>query len=133
MSIKLISGPADGQTVAIDRAPFFLRIVQDSDGRIDALNELSDQIREDEVAHAYWCDEIIGRVHVCCRGGRGSGWRTIGTWRHLDEQPPQEVLRSNVAWAHWCDEQAAGREIAEVRSMLQKAHRERAVEATDHE
>lgn len=111
--IRFFDGPAAGLTLQLRRAPLFLRVVHTPAGEIDALDMLGDQPAAEELISVYKREGPRTVVHADFARGRKrncSGWYVVATYRHLDAQPPAEVLRLTDAWQGWCLDQvrAAG-------------------------
>lgn len=100
--IRFLDGPAADSVLSLGRAPFFLRVVIDTDGAVDALDQLDDTVRESETPHAYVLVGGVGRAIACSRG-RGGGCRpsAVAKYRHYENQPAEEVLRDNARWQEW--------------------------------
>ena len=103
----LTGGPAAGQTLMIRRTPIFLRVVEQVKGRLklggtkwDALDQLEDEPRWNEVVHVYRLVKRGG--HVCIRQAKGGGCFQICEYAYLEPQPPADVLRFNSRWRDWC-------------------------------
>jgi hypothetical protein len=107
--ITFLDGPAEGKQLSLSRAPYFLRVVMDPFGNVDALDQLSDTIRDGEIAYVYTKAEDLGSVLYCIRG-KGCRHEEHATYRVFSEQPGQDVLADNERWAEWAT--AKGREIA---------------------
>lgn len=114
---RFLDGPAKGQTLMLRRAPVFLRAVQGPSGW-DALDQLDDTPAANERIVVY---RLIGEptwMHV--RMTKGGGIFRGGTYRVVDPQPPEDVLRQTAAWRAWAHEAMlaldAAAEIAEARS-----------------
>jgi len=101
--IAFFDGPAQGTTLNLRRAPYFLRVVVDEDGSIDALDQLDDVIRETETAYVYVLDGEPSIHGFVCSRGANKGCRRLldATYRLYDEQPDDDVLRDNAAWVEW--------------------------------
>lgn len=103
--IRFLNGPAQGSSLSLQRVPYFLRVVIDPAGQVDALDQLEDTVRDGETAHVYHKVGDTGRVILCSRGkGCRSEW--TAEYRLYAEQPSQDVLRDNVAWHTWAMERA---------------------------
>ena len=103
--IKFLDGPAADVVLALRRAPVLLRVVRGPRGKWDALDQLDDTPEPNETIFVY---RVVGTptwVHFCCRGKgkRESGVYWSGEYRLLDFQPTDEQMRTNEAWAAWCD------------------------------
>ena len=98
--ITFLDGPAEGKQLSLSRAPYFLRVVIDLVGAVDALDQLDDTVRPGETAYVYQQAEIIASAIVCSRG-RGCRHEYTATYRLYAEQPPQELLADSKAWGEW--------------------------------
>jgi len=74
------SGPAEGKILMLRRSPIFLRVVVNSDGKIDALDQPGDQPTATEQIHVYKLEGEVGSCHINRRGGTG-GFFTFATYR----------------------------------------------------
>lgn len=111
--IRFLGGPAAGMTFQLRRAPLFLRVVHTAAGELAALDMLGDQPAAEELISVYKREGPRTVVHIDFARGRKrncSGWYVVATYRHLDAQPAEEVLRHTAAWQGWCLDQfrAAG-------------------------
>ncbi len=93
-------GPAGGAVLALRRAPRFLRVVIGPAGEVDALDQLDDVPRGDELVEVYELADHRGAVHVCARGGHASGWYASATYRFRADIDGQ-ALRDTAAWRAW--------------------------------
>lgn len=100
--VKFIDGPANGQTLMLDRVPFLLRVTQ-AKGKFDALNHLDDQARPDETLSLYLRTAYQGTCHISRRPRSLSGWTAIAEYTYAPVQPSQETMRDNQQWNQWCD------------------------------
>jgi len=102
-----IDGPAVTVTLDLRRAPILLRVTHGRRGW-DALDQREDTPRDGESVYVYILTEEPATVHICSRdkqGRRSGGWRLIGKYRLLTENPPgAEIVRDNLAWAAWCEQ-----------------------------
>jgi hypothetical protein len=100
-------GPANGVTLALRRAPSWLRVVREPDGAWDALDQIDDTPNPVEEIHVYRIVDRRGPVHVCIRGkGRGaSGWYQSATYAHVADIDGEQV-RDTLAWRQWCADRA---------------------------
>ena len=98
---KFEDGPAKGQTLMLQRAPIFLRVVE-TDGKWDALDQVNDTPKHNEKIFAYLITERPGRCHLYFGGGRG-GWYMIARYRVVAEQPTEAVMKSTTDWRAWCE------------------------------
>lgn len=94
-------GPAKGQTLMLQRAPIFLRVVKGDDGW-DALDQLHDSTRKGETLYAYVLTAKPGRYHLYFGGSRG-GWYVIATYKVVFPQPVDSIMRDTVAWRDWTE------------------------------
>jgi hypothetical protein len=93
---RLLDGPAANTNLMLRRAPVFMRIVRDPEGKIDALDQLEDIPEPGERMYVYRSEpETFGMVFIR-PGGRYEG----ADYRHLPDVDP-EPLRENTAWRTW--------------------------------
>ncbi len=109
---KFENGVAKGKILQLLRMPmpFFLRITEDKDGEIDALDMLDDEPKDSEKLYAYVKAKDDGTVHVDGRdkhGKRFGKWYSCCTYRLYGEQPDDATLRGKDSWPKWCMEQVA--------------------------
>lgn len=97
---RLNGGPAAGQILLLQRAPLFLRVTQNADGRWDALDQIDDTPAFDERIHAYVRTGVSGSAHINL-GRKGGMWCAVSEYRYMEEQPPDEVMRHNNRWQEW--------------------------------
>jgi hypothetical protein len=107
---EFTNGPAAGVVLTLRRAPLFLRVVQDSVGNWDALDQVSDLPGPEEKLYAYRRSGDAGNVHLQRQdpktGRRMCGWFVCATYEVV-EQPPHEVLmRSALSWQAWATARA---------------------------
>ena len=107
--VELRGGPAGGVTLALRRAPRFLRVVIDPAGAVDALDQLEDTPTDGELVEVYELLERRGPVHVCARRGGGSGWYESASYTFRGDVDGNQ-LRDTAAWRAWAAAQppAAG-------------------------
>lgn len=102
--ITFLDGPAKGQTLALKRAPRFLRVTRTRGGTFDALDQLEDTPLERETMFAYEIAEYQGTYHLLC--GRGSktasGFYQQGAYRFFPRQPDDATMRDTGLWRQWC-------------------------------
>lgn len=108
-------GPAKGKVLGLLRTPVFLRVVQNTKGKFDALDQLSDSAAADEKVFVYELVRFDGNVIICSRGKGGGGRFGLATYRLYATQPPQAQLVSNTAWAEWARTEYAKREAGGTR------------------
>ena len=98
--ITFLDGPAEGKRLSLSRAPYFLRVVIDESGQVDALDQLHDTAREGEVAWVYYKTEDLGSAVYCTRG-KGCRHEEMAIYGLYSEQPPQDLLCDNDRWREW--------------------------------
>lgn len=117
MPTTFMNGPAAGAGLALRRAPMFLRVVIDeTDGTVDALDQLDDTPGPSEKIHVYQLAAPASQAHVCYRGRDRdrSGWYAVGIYRHVPDVDG-EMVRETERWRAWVDERvAADPELARV-------------------
>lgn len=86
------------------RAPDYLRAVQAPDGSWDALDQLDDQPASNESIVVYRLEGEPTWVHINARRGARGIYRG-GSYRVVDPQPSELVLRDQKAWRLWAQEQ----------------------------
>ena len=101
--IQFTGGPAGGQTLALGRAPVLLRVVVGPRGKLDALDQLDDEPREDERIHVYRLASSVTVMRVSRRPRSQSGWFVVAKYRLLEPQPLDMQVRERAAWNEWCD------------------------------
>lgn len=106
---RFIDGPAEGKTLMLQRAPFFLRAVQSFDGSWDALDQLHDEPRIDERIVLYQLEGEPTWIHVCRSPRSQSGMYRGGTYRLASDPPGEATLRSRVAWQEWANREGPKR------------------------
>lgn len=103
--IELLDGPAAGHTLSLRSAPHFLRVVIDSHGDVDALDQPEDELGDDETIHVYVM-EVGTWTQVFVRpGGRYEG----GRYRYMNIAGDEDELRtislaSRDEWIAWVKE-----------------------------
>lgn len=107
---KFLDGPAEGALLTIRRCPLYLRAVQGTDGKWDALDQLDDVAAPGETLVAY---RRVGEAGVCLvdwtEGGRRRGGSfATGEYRVVEGQPDQKVMADNTLWRQWCQQQGGG-------------------------
>ncbi|MHB8953534.1 MAG: hypothetical protein ACYC4U_11240 [Pirellulaceae bacterium] len=105
--ITFLDGPAEGNRLSLSRVPYFLRVVIDAAGSVDALDKLNDTIRDGEVAWVYYKTQDLGAAVYCTRG-KGCRHVEFGAYQVYGEQPPQELLSDNTRWSEWATAQYEG-------------------------
>lgn len=117
--VTFTDGPAVRATLALGRAPIYLRVVVDeTDGKVDALDQLDDTPGPSERVHVYRRRRYGGVIFACARGHRKgddhacSGQYVIAEYEHL-EGIDGEQLRETDAWREWAHSQPEARPKAE--------------------
>lgn len=103
MSCLFKGGPADGQTLSLQRAPRLLRVTLRKVGdrtNFDALDQPHDSPFNDEEIVAYVREGEFYRMHV--KFVKGSGWQTVATYVLADPQPTTQQMRVLEEWQRWC-------------------------------
>jgi hypothetical protein len=101
---KFTDGPAAGVVLSLHRAPLYLRVVRDTDGKVDALDQLDDRPEIDEEVFAYALTENRGIVHINARDNRGrrcGGFFPMTTYQLAITQPTDKTMRDSKAWGEW--------------------------------
>jgi len=106
--ITLLDGPASGTTLALRRAPIFLRVVIDTGGKVDALDQLDDTPKQSESIHVYHRQGSTGVVFACRRFYRPPSQRSPGCicsqvaeYRLHEHQPTDDIARDAHHWRAW--------------------------------
>lgn len=99
--ISFICGPAAGKILMLRRMPYFLRVVIDGRGTIDALDQLSDRPRDGETIYVYRRQKFMGNAHVSISRGRG-GFFKVGEYQYFENQPAQSEVFDQDNWVSWC-------------------------------
>jgi hypothetical protein len=106
--IHFVDGPAEGTRLNLARAPYFLRVVIQPLGAVDALDQLDDEPLPGESIHVY---RMVGEpsfVIACSRGKNGGCRRmTIAEYRLHECQPEHAVARDREQWSRWAEEEYA--------------------------
>lgn len=99
---RFLDGPAQDVTLLLQRAPKYLRAVQDREGTWDALDQLTDSPQPDERVIVYEMVSGPMRIHLQRRerGRRVCGWYEGGEYRIVADQPG-DVVRSTTGWRAW--------------------------------
>jgi len=106
--VSFLDGPAAGVVLELHRAPVFLRVLQDTRGldQWDACDQLIDTPCADEIVTVYVRIGKAGWVHIdfTDKAGRRRG-ETYATaeYRLHDEQPADEIVRSQSRWRAWAE------------------------------
>ena len=103
--VSFLDGPAAGVVLELHRAPVFLRVVIGHEG-VDALDQLDDEPRAGEDIAVYQRVGNAGSIHLSGRDKNGRRFgRTLATgeYRLHDEQPADEIVRSQSRWRSWAE------------------------------
>lgn len=103
---RFVDGPAAGVTLMLRRAPLYLRAVRDAKGEWDALDQLTDAAEPDETIVVYRREGEPTWCHVC--RVKGGGVFRGGTYRVVDPQPDDRLVRYTTAWREWTVQHRAG-------------------------
>ena len=93
--------------LSLERAPRFLRFVMVGSKweTLDALDQPDDAPTPEEKCYA--AEQVdSSNVHLSCRspeGRRYGRWEKTATYKLVDDQPAQEVMRDWEQWAKWCE------------------------------
>lgn len=110
--LRFLDGPAAGVSLCCARAPLFLRVVQDTAGKWDSLDQLADTPAPGETIHVYRKVSSEGTVHIDYRdaqGRRRGRWEQIAGYRLHEVQPDDATLRETAAWRAWATAEQARR------------------------
>ena len=99
--IKIIDGIAGGAELQLRRAPTLLRVVIDDEGNVDALDQLDDTPKPDELIIVYITKTHPSYCHIKSQKKELNGFWAIATYRVFEHQPDDEVLRDNKQWRAW--------------------------------
>jgi hypothetical protein len=102
-------GRAEGVNLSLRRSPWLLRVVEDSKGQFDALDQLDDAPKPHEKIYVYKrVSEVMeGFIDgVDSRGRRTGSSFSSATYKYLgdDMQPDDGVMRDAARWQEWCQE-----------------------------
>lgn len=98
--IRFWGGPADNATLALKRAPRFLRVVHGPRGKLDALDQLDDQAEPQETISVYRQVWVGPTYHL--KGNRGvTGFWPTASYQWMPHVNGESV-RSTDAWRAWC-------------------------------
>ena len=102
--MKCIDGPAAGVNLLVRRASILLRVVCSASGKWDALDQVDDSPKADEVIFLYRMEKFVGRAFVCVRGkGGGGGAKEMADYKFMPEQPSDADMRDSKRWLAWCE------------------------------
>lgn len=87
----------------LKRMPVFLRVTE-SNGKFDALDQLTDSPRPEEKLYAYHLAAFRGNAFI--DGCKCRGCYPISEFHLWPNQPSDAVMRDNVAWGQWCQSQS---------------------------
>jgi len=99
-----LDGPAQGKTLMLKRAPFFLRVVIVG-GQIDALDQLGDTPRKEEAVHVYIRQPgaMHNAIHLNTGRKPGGGWFSRADYKLSPVQPDDATARRTATWQRWCE------------------------------
>lgn len=86
-------------------------IAKHIDGRFDALNQLEDRARADETLHCYVMEKYNGGAFI--DGAKIHGFFYMADYKLREPQPTDADMRSNEAWATWCESQPDKEDLLE--------------------
>lgn len=99
---KFQDGPAKDKVLALRSSPKFLRVVVGPKG-VDALDQEEDIPANDERIYAYRLVECLGTCHI--KTSKGGGFYSIASYKYIQPQPKDEVMRSLGWWREYCNSQ----------------------------
>jgi hypothetical protein len=91
--VTFVDGPAEGESLDLRRAPYFLRVVRGIDGKWDALDQLDDDPAMGETIFIYKARAVTG---IFCGRGKGNSGRMV-EYVHTEEIKP-EGMEDRDAW-----------------------------------
>lgn len=97
-------GPASGTNLRLRRAPIFLRVVRAKDGKVDALDQLTDTPQPDEELFAYIITSKPGWMHINSK--KGGGMFAVVEYRLVQPQPSDAEMRVECNWDAWVNDYA---------------------------
>jgi hypothetical protein len=100
--LKMLDGPARGQTIQCRRSPIFLRVVRNSKKEWDALDQLGDKPEYDEDIFVYVMVKYLGWIHLNTGGKPGGGMFMRAEYRAIKPQPTNSEVCDNDEWSSWC-------------------------------
>lgn len=108
--MTFLDGPAAGVAngLCLRRAPRFLRVVVDNQGKWDALDQIHDLPRSNETVYVYRLVSNDGTIHLNQRDKNGrpnGGMFVLATYRFVEEQPEAAIVRDNSLWQQWATAQ----------------------------
>lgn len=104
MPLVFLNHPLCRQSLSLERTPRFLRFVcRESCRKWDALDQPDDIAADDEfILAAIWSHTNSVHVDGVRDGKRFGEWRKSITYKPIEPQPPQDLLRDNERWRSWC-------------------------------
>jgi len=99
--VRFLDGPAEGTVLTLERAPWFLRVVIDSSGTVDALDQVHDRPKPSEAIHVQLRQGKPSSYHVLCTPRCLSGWHLAADYRLYERQPSDAEARDEHAWREW--------------------------------
>lgn len=110
---RFMDGPAEGVEIVAQRAPMYLRVVQDQTTlRWDVLDQPDDTPSPSELVFVYKRVEGTGGVvFACTRSSRGGGRYEGADYRHVEVEGEQ--FRDTSAWRDWALSQPEARPTAD--------------------
>ena len=96
-------GPAAGKKLTTRRAPYYLRVTSHPINGVDALDQIGDTAKDDEILTAYRIVGTPGYVHLNTGRKPGGGSSPIATYEMIHPQPIDAEMRTNAAWKTWCE------------------------------
>lgn len=101
---RFLDGPARGVDLELRRAPLLLRVTRSPSGDWDALDQLDDEPKPDEIIYVYRREGEPTRAMVdwCDKGGRRrGGCREFADYQYVADAPVDAVLRNTDRWRDW--------------------------------
>ncbi len=92
------------KSLSLVRTPYFLRVVKDADGTIDALDQLDDAPKPTEQVYAYVRDGPPQFMILCSRRNGCRRERYV-SYKDYMPQPDEATMRDNALWSQWCHEE----------------------------
>lgn len=98
--VKLLDGPATGQTLMLHRAPLLMRVTRDRAGRWDALDNPDDTVSLEETVFVYRRTGTAGTVHL--NAGKASGFYALAEYHYWHGHPVSPyAFKFNSGWQSW--------------------------------
>ncbi|MGL4462268.1 MAG: hypothetical protein ACRDD1_04090 [Planctomycetia bacterium] len=102
-----VDGPAKGVVLELNRLPKLLRVVRNSAGGWDALDQLDDVAKPDEKIFVYRRCTPVTKVHFLFakkRNGSRGEWVRYADYRHTDLLVSNtNRFRDNTQWRAWAE------------------------------